>query len=170
MVPIRLVVMWIVEEQMGAIDVHQPHAVGSRQLRRRQNLAGWTGGDDAPCQEDHIVGVPGLRQIVRGDDDRAPVSVLGADGVPDRLDGHHIKAGGRLVQQQDVVVLRQPLGQQHPVAFPARQSGEVAHGKVVDVGPLHRLVNHPAILPVEKAQRPPARVAAHTDHLPDRDR
>ena len=67
-----------------------------------------------------------------------PARSLLVDHLDDALAGHDVEAGDRLVEQQDVGLLGQALGHQHPLALTARQVVELAGGEIGDVEALER--------------------------------
>ena len=64
-------------------------------------------------------GVLGLGEVVGGDDDGAPICDLVVDHLVDRLGGWRVDPGERLVEEQDVVVLCEALGEERPLALAA---------------------------------------------------
>ena len=68
-------------------------------------------------------------EVVGGDDDGAPGRPLVGEHGADLLGRRDVEAGGRLVEQQEVGLLGEALGDERPLALAARQLAEVAAGE-----------------------------------------
>ena len=89
-------------------------------------------GDPAAGDDDHPAADRlDLGHDVRREQDRVPVAQL-ADQVADLADLDRVEPGGRLVEDQDVGVVDQRLGQADPLAEPSR---EVAEDPALDLAP-----------------------------------
>ena len=71
----------------------------------------------------------GVLEVVGGDDDGSTGGALRGEHGADLLGRRHVEAGGRLVEQQQVGLLGEALGDERPLALAAGQLAEVAAGE-----------------------------------------
>lgn len=121
-------------------------------------------------QHDAVIGFGRVLWGVGGvDDGDASVAFLGQDGGDAGL-GLGVEAGGRLVQEEQVRLLRDPLREQHTLALAAGEGAEPPVGEAGDAESVHALVHDRPVLAGESPPRPPMRPTAHGHGLPDGDR
>ena len=94
------------------LPVGLPEHVGDQDLIRP------TGGHEATIQDQDAVAVPGLVQVVGGQDDDPPGVPLVLHHREDPFLADQVEAGYRLVEEQDVSLACQRLGNQDPLALP----------------------------------------------------
>ncbi|MGX1510266.1 hypothetical protein RKD44_001554 [Streptomyces collinus] len=98
-----------------------------------------------------------------------PSAIRSVSSAVMRSRGLGVESGGRLVQEQQVGLLGQALGDQDALALPAGQLAELAGGEVVDAQSFHGGVDHDAVLPGQPPPRAPLVPAAHLHRLPGRE-
>ena len=92
-------------------------------------------------------------QVLRGEEDRDAAGDQVADDLPHRLPAARVKAGGRLVEEDDAGVAHERHGQVQPASHPARVRGGHRPGGVHEVEPLEQLSGAPAAFgPVQVPQ------------------
>ena len=110
---------WIVDEELVAVDVEQARTVSRSEVFDQQDLVRRSGGHYPASQQNHIVSRPGLGQLVGGHDQCASLGGFVVDHLVDGLGGNQIESRQRFVQEQEVVVLGETLGHEHPLALAA---------------------------------------------------
>ncbi len=146
------------------LDHRCPHPEHLRQQLGGQHLPRLPGGDQrAPVQHVQPVAHRGRRvQVVQRDQ-------RGAALLPQQRQQLHlvpdVQVVGRLVQHQDVRLLRQRPRQQNPLPLPAGELGEPPVRRVRHADPGQRLGHQPVVLGVVLGERPLVRGPAHRDHL-----
>ena len=117
-------------------DVLEVLVVGDDLLGRRVQ-------EDLPgVDDDDAVGVlAGLGQVVRGEEERAPLRGLGAHRLPESAARQRIHAGGRLVEYQEIRVAGQRQSQAYALALAAGELGEGTLGQLREVCAHQELVS-----------------------------
>lgn len=112
-----------------------------------------------------MVSNSGLSEIMCTNDDRAATTLFIVDEVVDCLGRREIESCERLVEQQHVVILSQPLGHEYPLALPAGELGEMPAGQVRDRHPLHRCCDDRSVRISEALELTDTRIPAHGHDL-----
>jgi hypothetical protein len=89
------------------------------------------------------------------------------DHPEDRLPGDEVKAGDRLIEQEEVCLLHQALRDEDPLGLAAGELAEMAGRQRVHVESGHHPVAHPTVPVPEPPVGAQPRVPAHRDDLPD---
>ncbi len=96
------------------------------------------------------------------------MGLLVVDHVVDRLRRGEVEPGERLVEQQQVVVLGEALGDEHALALATRKLSQVPAGNVGDAHPFDRFVHDRSVGRSEPPVGATAGVAAHRHDLAHR--
>jgi zinc/manganese transport system substrate-binding protein len=164
------VVRVVVEDQRPLTDPQQVATVRVGQVRVCQHVVRRPARHDAPGEEQEVVGLGGIAEIVGGHEDGAPGGPLGGDGIEDVLPGDEVEAGDRLVEQQHVGLLGEPLGDEGPLSLAAGQLVQRAPSEVRDGERVQGGIDGVAVAAAEATERAGGRVAAHRDGLPNGER
>jgi zinc/manganese transport system substrate-binding protein len=136
----------------------------------REHGTGRAGGDQAAGQQEQVVGARGIAEVVGGDDHRLPRCPLLGDDLEDVLARHEVESGDRLVEQQDLGLLGQPLRHECPLPLTAGELVEGPLGEVAEAQRLQGAVDGGPVGGPEPPQQTRAGVAAHRHGLPDGER
>ena len=129
------------------------------------------GDDHAGLHRDQVRGVPGgLVEVVQDGDERAPLLVQPRAQVHDLELVGDVEERGRLVEQQQVGLLREGHGQPHPLALPAGELGDEPVAQVGDLGGVEGVGDRARVGGGPLPQQPLVRVAAAGDQVADGDR
>jgi hypothetical protein len=114
-----------------------------------------------------VVGLGCVAQVVGRHHHRVTCGALGGDGIEDVLARDEVEARDRLVEQQHVGLLREPLCDEGALALTARQLVQRSGREVCDAEGVQGTVDRGAVLGREPPQRAGRRVPAHRHRLPD---
>ncbi|RDV51463.1 hypothetical protein DDV98_13350 [Streptomyces sp. IB2014 011-12] len=92
---------------------------GRRRRRREDLVRSSLPGEAAVLEQEAGVRRARRREIMRGLDDRHPVGDERRQQRPDPVPGLRVQAGGRLIEEQEVRLLREPLGDEGALTLPA---------------------------------------------------
>ena len=128
-------------------------------------------GDDPAVDERRLVEVVGSAgQIVGRRDDRPAGLRLRFEDAHQVLLGRHVHPRDRFVEQVQVRLRRERLGEEDPAALPARQGTDLAVSLVGHPDGLERRIDRLAILAAHRAAQPDQRHPAHHHDVADGDR
>ena len=102
--------------------VQDPFPIGLSEHVGGQHLIGRSGCHQTTVQHHHLVTVPGLVEVVGGQDDDATSVPLLADDAQDPLLADQVEARDRLVEEQEVCLTCQGLGHQDALTLPEGQA------------------------------------------------
>ena len=127
--------------------------------------------DRALLHRDDVVGVAaGQVEVVQHDDDRLARLPVEVGQQVEQLDlVVDVEERRRLVQQQQVGVLRERHRDPHPLALPAGELGDVAVGQVGRAGGLQRAGDRAVVLGAPLPEPALVRIAPAADEVADRD-
>ena len=111
----------VVQQDVVTVHVEECGSVGLRQVPCGERGFRWAGCKHATGDEEYVVGDPGLGEIVGGEDDGAAATGFLVDHRVDRLGGREVDPCERLVEEQQVVILSQTLGNEYALALPSGQ-------------------------------------------------
>lgn len=97
------------------------------------------------------------------DGDAAPRFVV--ENSSDHRVGSPVQACGRLVEQQQIGLLRESASDQHSVALPAGEFADLRVGKVADLHPVHRLGHDGTVAGQQWPPRASVRPSPHGDDV-----
>lgn len=120
-------------------------------------------------QGDAVIGVRGVVRIVRSVHDGHPAGALLGEYGRDLLLRLRVEPRRGLVEQQQVRLLREPLGQEDALALTAGEGAEPAAGQVGDAEAVHAAFDDGTVLAGEPAPSAPVRPPPHRHGLPHRD-
>ena len=165
-----LVVVRVVHDDLS-VGPHdeQVAAVGRPQDIRDKYLPGGTGDHRSPTDQQHMVRRSGVVKVVGGHHHGGTPGAFCGNGVKDALARHDIESGHGLVEQQQVCLWRQALGNEDTLALPARQLIDLPVAKVHHVhavhGGAHRVAVPAAIPRPGQAHHAPQPEAPHPHRL-----
>ena len=91
---------------------------------------GRSGRDDGAVGHDHQpAALPRLLHVVRGDEHAGPGLRRSGDRLPQPGPAERVDAGGGLVENQQVGLVRQGLGERDPALRPERQRADQVTGR-----------------------------------------
>ncbi len=160
----------IVDQQRLATDPQQAAAERSGKVFWSKHVVGCAVGDHTARQQHHPARPFGLLQVMRGEHHRRPGGDLGIDDRQDRLLARQVESRDRFVEQQQSWGTDQCLRDEHTLALTARQVAERSAEQVGDLEALGHVADLGSIGPRDSSQQPAGSVAAHPDHLVDRQR
>lgn len=128
-----VVVVRVVEQEQRLPDGLQATAVRLEQERVDEHRRRRSCRDHPSGQEQDHVGPTGVGQVVGRDDDRPSPGALLVDGRVDELARDGVEPGDRLVEQEQLGLLGQALGDEGALALPAGQLAQLAASQVGEV-------------------------------------
>src|SRR5207237_1156400 len=118
----------VVRRQERGRDALEPDdlgAVGLGEHRRSERDLGWAERDLAPVQAQHLVPARDLLDVMRRDQDSAPVGGELVEQPLEQLGARLVDARERLVEEQHGLVLDEGAGDENALALAARELAEL---------------------------------------------
>jgi hypothetical protein len=146
-----MMVVGIVEDQ-AIPNLDEPATKGVEKMIFGQDMIRWANGDGVTVDQKHQIANAGVVEIVGGDDDRVAAGDFVVDDIEGEATRGDIEASDRLVEQQQVALLSEALGNEDSLALSAGEVVELFAGKIRDVETFHRAGDSAAVVAVEASE------------------
>jgi hypothetical protein len=122
--------MRVVNKHDSIGQTQQAPAIGLGEIRCSEDFFRGTARNNSASQQHHMVGLGCLGKVMCRHHDGATCVSLLVDDIENVLTTYDIKAGDRLVEEENVATLRQTLGDENTLTLPPGKFMKVASSEV----------------------------------------
>lgn len=169
-VHVVVVVTVLVDDDGRAVVANESATERLREQIGHEHVVGGAVREHASGEEHHPLGAPRLGEVVGRKHDGAPFVDTFVDDVEDAELAREVETGDGFVEQQQVGIGRQRLGDENPLLLPAGELPERPPPQLADLEASCREVDEVVVATTKRPQQSTIAESPHPEDLVDRER